>query len=604
MQRYIGAGPNDWRFLASPVSGATINDWQDNFITSGFPGASYPSYPFVSVYTYDETAPGNSINGYNAPASANDPLTPGKGFWCYMGPFPITVDVTGPPVKFNQTFSVSYTPSGGVTEDGYVMLGNPYPCPINWNSTGWTKNNINDAIYIWNPALQQYASWVSGVGTNGGSAYIASSQAFWVQTNATNPTLSCTENVKVSNNAPFIGREAATSFDALKLIVSGNGYSDEAILRFGNGASKAFDASLDARKIYSSGAGVPGIASLDSTGAEMSVSSFPVINGGVNIPVKTIVSQSGAYSISIDNAMKMPEGYCIILEDLATNTKMSMNAPLTYSFMIADTTVAPRFLIHISSPATVRSAGASCYHYSDGKAIARVSGQGPWNYSWYNQNNVLIRQVQSLSSSDTLKNLAAGNYSLHLNDAGGMCTSFTAQVNIFEPPLVHTEFYCANRINAGKGDSLVVQNECSGALQFIWNFGDGTPTYSQVTAPPHHFSKPGQYEVSLIAWHNSCFSTFSRKVQVASPDYLLEGKSEFNTISVFPNPASGILYLDNKSTADGIIRIYTASGEEVLSGSVTLGSNKISIERFDAGAYLYSVELSDGSSYKGKLIKK
>src|SRR5436190_15109561 len=232
MQRYLGTGPTDWRFLASPVSGVTINDWQDNFITSGFPGSTYPNYPFVSIYTYDETVPGICDIGYNGITSAADSIVPGAGYWCYVGPMPVVVDLTGPPVKFNKTFPVSFTPSGGAAEDGYVMIGNPYPSPIDWTSSGWSKNNINDAIYIWNPDLQQYASWVSGVSTNGGSNLIASSQSFWIQTNGPNPSLSCNENIKVSGDPAFL-KSAPSSFDWVKLSINGNGYKDETILRFG-----------------------------------------------------------------------------------------------------------------------------------------------------------------------------------------------------------------------------------------------------------------------------------------------------------------------------------------------------------------------------------
>jgi hypothetical protein len=74
MQRYIPASVAGWRFLASPVKSVTINDWQDNFITSGFPGATYPNFNFTSVYTYDETVPGNVDYGYLAPTSSSDAL--------------------------------------------------------------------------------------------------------------------------------------------------------------------------------------------------------------------------------------------------------------------------------------------------------------------------------------------------------------------------------------------------------------------------------------------------------------------------------------------------------------------------------------------------
>jgi hypothetical protein len=323
MQRYL-TGPNSWRFMASPVSGVALADWQDNFITSGFPGSDYPNFPFTSIYTYDETTLGIADNGYVPPVSVSDPIVPGKGYWCYIGPTPITVDVTGPPATFNQTFQVSYTPSGGPSEDGYVMIGNPYPSPIDWSSPNWSKTKINNAIYIWNPELQQYASWVAGVSVNGGSNLIASSQSFWIQANGSNPALSCNENVKVSSDVPFLRPSATSTFNDLKLSIYGNGYSDETLIRFGSSTTNGYDTDSDARKLFSSNDQVPGIASQDSTLTDMSVNSLPEINSLVHIPVKTLVHVAGNYTLQVDSSSLLA-GYCLVLEDLATGAKMNLS---------------------------------------------------------------------------------------------------------------------------------------------------------------------------------------------------------------------------------------------------------------------------------------
>ena len=44
VQRYIPAGKTNWRFLGSPVTGNTMDDWQDDFITAGYPGSAYPIF--------------------------------------------------------------------------------------------------------------------------------------------------------------------------------------------------------------------------------------------------------------------------------------------------------------------------------------------------------------------------------------------------------------------------------------------------------------------------------------------------------------------------------------------------------------------------------
>ncbi len=351
MQRYLPPGPTDWRVLASPVSGATISNWQDYFYTTGFPGSSYPSNPFISVYTYDETVPGNYANGYVAATNASNPIIPGQGYWCYIGPVPLTFQVTGPPVKFNQTFPVTYTPSGDVTQDGWVMIGNPYPSSVDWSSAAWTKSNINNAIYIWNSSNQQYASWVGGVSTNGGTNIVASSQSFWVQTNALSPSLSCTENCKISSNPAFLKTTGTSSFNMMKLSIQGNNFIDETVLQFGSSATNGYDPTLDARKLFSSNALVPGIATQDTTKTDLSINSMPPITAAIDIPVKAIVGVTGNYTITIDSSFITPTGYTVVLEDLVTGTKTNLGGSLTYAFAIADTTSAARFVLHVLSGA-------------------------------------------------------------------------------------------------------------------------------------------------------------------------------------------------------------------------------------------------------------
>ena len=352
MERYIPTGATSWRFLASPVTGATIGSWQKSFATSGFVGSTNPGYPFVSIYTYNESVPGPDVNGYVAATDSSNPLTPGVGFWCYVGPVPLTFSVTGPPVKFSHTFSVSYTPSAGTSQDGWVMIGNPYPSAIDWSSAAWTKTNINNAVYIWNDALQQYASWVSGVSVNGGSSIIPSSQSFWIQTNGANPALVSNENVKVSSNPTFMQPNSNQTFDVLRFNLTGNGYKDEAIVRFGVGATNEYDASLDARKIYSSNTQVPGIASQDSTLKDLSINSMPAVTSSIDVPIKTIVGVSGIYTINLDSSSIVPTGYCLVLEDKVTGLQMDISNFTTYTFNISDTTTAARFVLHIGQCTT------------------------------------------------------------------------------------------------------------------------------------------------------------------------------------------------------------------------------------------------------------
>ncbi len=151
MQKYIDAGATNWRFLASPVNGVTLADWNDDFITSGFAGTDYPQWPsaanpWPSIYFYDETTTGVIDNGFTAATNITNSIGVGQGVWVWSGDTitgtqPFTIDVTGPPNAGSISLPVSYTNTGSSVDDGWSMVGNPYPCTIDWDAVDWTKIN-------------------------------------------------------------------------------------------------------------------------------------------------------------------------------------------------------------------------------------------------------------------------------------------------------------------------------------------------------------------------------------------------------------------------------------------------------------------------------
>jgi fibronectin-binding autotransporter adhesin len=203
-QRHMDVVADDWRFLSSPIHNFKLNQITDDFWTSGFAGATYPTDPFVSVYFYDETDSGTADYGYVAPVSALDLVQMGTGFMAYIGTGSLTstIDFTGDINKGTIELPVTYTLTDTVS-DGWNLVGNPYPSAIDWNDSTILKTGIDNAIYIWNPELGVYSSYVDGIGTNGGSSVIASAQSFYVKANAAGPAVELTEACKTEATSVF-----------------------------------------------------------------------------------------------------------------------------------------------------------------------------------------------------------------------------------------------------------------------------------------------------------------------------------------------------------------------------------------------------------------
>ncbi|MBK6526285.1 MAG: hypothetical protein IPG07_12480 [Crocinitomicaceae bacterium] len=64
--------------------------------------------------------------------------------------------------------------SADTEPDGWNFEFKSISAAIDWNDSTILKTGIDNAIYIWNPELGVYSSYVDGIGTNGGSSVIAS----------------------------------------------------------------------------------------------------------------------------------------------------------------------------------------------------------------------------------------------------------------------------------------------------------------------------------------------------------------------------------------------------------------------------------------------
>lgn len=244
VQRYWKAVDNVKRYISSPVTNSPVSQLQTSGIpvTGGFVGTSYPCTGCTNDYAnlgwFDETARiapayaiGSSFKITPAQGSNNsEVLVPGRGYELYMwnGVNPSTWTSRGPINQGDFAFTVSYTSHGQPLQDGWNLVGNPYPSSITWEDNtqlpgGWSfSNNISSVVYVWDVSLQQWRDY--NYSTNTGTlanGKIAGGQGFWVYVSNSNPaTLVLHEQAKVALSGAYYRDNAISANRGFRVTAS------------------------------------------------------------------------------------------------------------------------------------------------------------------------------------------------------------------------------------------------------------------------------------------------------------------------------------------------------------------------------------------------
>jgi hypothetical protein len=296
----LNDGTNDGRLGVSTGSISGNFVWQ-KYINNcqGWSMFSYPadatlssvvSYPTWTAY-YDETDTNPMDYGWNYFPS-NGIASQGQGVISYDLAYSkiITLSVG---LSANHNFTLDYTNTGSPLDDGWNMVGNPYPGTIDWDNANWTKTNVSDAIYTWIACSGQYGSYVGGLGTGGMDNLIPSGEAFWVQTIGVTPALTAPKSVIVDGSAPMM-KMGNSPTNTLRITLNG----DDIIINVFRGTDY-FDYEYDAIKM-----GVGNLKTIDDDGVEYSINSLP--NKQQTIPLWTNGSGEMSFEkIGFQNSWKV-----------------------------------------------------------------------------------------------------------------------------------------------------------------------------------------------------------------------------------------------------------------------------------------------------------
>ncbi len=347
VETYIPGGSAGWSLLGSGgLTGVTINDWDDDFDLTCLDCAasSYTAVNgsfFASIQSYDE--PGSALF---TSINQADVITPGKGFWVYVGINTLTAN----PFTISNTYTLN---QGDITYpitnsgNGYNLIANPYASPIDFDLfRAQNSSLILTTMYGHNRTVSgSYV--VGGAGTNGVNRIIPAGQAFYVRASSAG-TATFTEAMKITNNTsanPVLRSSSLAHNLKLKIKASDNN-SDETIIASSSNASLDYDIDYDCKKINLApsyfGVSNNKLTSISTKIGNnvFSINDIGVITNTITIPLLAKALMPGQYTISAEDASNF-EG-CVIIKDKLLNVYNDLIIN-PYVFNLNDTNSSNRF---------------------------------------------------------------------------------------------------------------------------------------------------------------------------------------------------------------------------------------------------------------------
>ncbi|WP_338792665.1 choice-of-anchor D domain-containing protein [Bernardetia sp. MNP-M8] len=377
MERYLPAvsdlGGTDGRgyhLFSSPFSDATVSQFGDDMslvLTTAYNTAPEPAFvrPFPTFFQYEESNAGATssayfnpfISNYKVPTTAN--LTVTRGYQANISTG-VTVDLNGTLNNGSQSISVTNS-GGGFSQEGYNLVGNPYPSPIDWELVLLASTGVEDAVYIDIPVNQYqgiFAEYVNGVSNNGGKKEIASMQGFFVRTLG-GGTVNMNNGVRLGTDTRFYKTtETQNVKEGLIRVALKKGTSlDETTIYFESGATPNFDGKYDAAKLHKMNSASPTLYSYNEN-TETAETEYFAINGlgrfdsDQSLPLAMNILTDGEYEITLRSMKYFHSKHELYLYDSLTDSLHNLKAEGDYKFEATKGNEVKRFVLLFKTEAS------------------------------------------------------------------------------------------------------------------------------------------------------------------------------------------------------------------------------------------------------------
>jgi len=248
--------------------------------------------------------------------------------------------------------NLGYTATAGNNAvRGDNLVGNPYPCSIDWETfqattttTGIYGLKVGPAIYQLNQTTQNYGAYIKGgggVGTNNATNIIASGQAFFVTDSAATAKLIFNETAK--STSQVTGSNLFMAVHATNFASSTNPYLrlqvgkdtsalDDILIRFNQNAKVNYDQSEDAP--YKKGFGKASLSSMSGDSIALAINTLPYPKNNQKIPLVVNASVDTVYNLQLKTINQLPQFFDIWLMDAYMKDSLNIRYNPSYSFNI------------------------------------------------------------------------------------------------------------------------------------------------------------------------------------------------------------------------------------------------------------------------------
>jgi len=379
VERYVTSSARRYRFLSSPVQNQTIANWMTQFYVTGpcttspsglgaindqgwhsnwaniaSPGAYNAStnpngVKYTSIRTYNESVAGNLNNGFTD-VTPSMSLSAAKGFKAFIrgaigntgqldgtvtGQTEVTLALTGA-VNQGEVYSgATFTSTSVITDDGWNLLGNPYPSAYDFNaqydlSSSSNIANINPTVYVFSALTGGYVSYNASSNINSGlsNGIIPSGASFFIKANAANPVLKFQEAFKSTSTVTAVHKtEIKTDEFGIKYFQDST-ESDYLVVKMFEGATLNSEI-YDIEKYRNDNLN---LAAYGEDTIDLAGSCIPFVSEETHIKLNVEANAVGTYQFEFTNMENFDANVSVSLLDKYTNKTTNVKANTKYSF--------------------------------------------------------------------------------------------------------------------------------------------------------------------------------------------------------------------------------------------------------------------------------